>query len=64
MGARGADSRRRILVVDDNEDAAEALIIVLGELGHDASAANDGGSGRGRASCARTRCSATSSCRT
>jgi len=33
---------RRILVVDDNEDAAEMLAIVLGELGHRVKVANDG----------------------
>jgi PAS domain S-box-containing protein len=33
---------RRILIVDDNEDAAEMLAIVLGELGHEVRLANDG----------------------
>ena len=33
---------RRILLVDDNEDAADMLAIVLGELGHVVRVANDG----------------------
>jgi PAS domain S-box-containing protein len=37
--------RRRVLVVDDNVDAAESLTIVLRLLGHDVRAAPDGPSG-------------------
>jgi PAS domain S-box-containing protein len=33
---------RRVLVVDDNRDAAETLSAVLGQLGHQALVANDG----------------------
>ncbi|CAN7396113.1 hybrid sensor histidine kinase/response regulator [Massilia sp. LjRoot122] len=33
---------RRVLVVDDNRDAAETLAAVLGQLGHQALVANDG----------------------
>ncbi|MEX5745999.1 ATP-binding protein [Massilia sp. X63] len=33
---------RRVLVVDDNRDAAETLSAVLGQLGHEALVANDG----------------------
>ena len=32
----------RVLVVDDNRDAAETLSAVLGQLGHEALVANDG----------------------
>ena len=34
--------RRRILVVDDNVDAAQSLALVLRELGHDVQVAHDG----------------------
>ena len=37
-----AKGGRRILVVDDNEDAADSLAEVLGELGHCVEAAHDG----------------------
>jgi len=40
---------RCILVVDDNEEVAEALILVLQSFGHRASAASDGVSGLARA---------------
>jgi CheY-like chemotaxis protein len=34
--------RRRVLVVDDNVDAAESLVVLLGMLGHDTARAHDG----------------------
>ncbi len=37
-----APPARRVLVVDDNRDAAETLAAVLGQLGHQALVANDG----------------------
>jgi PAS domain S-box-containing protein len=37
-----ADLRTRILVVDDNEDAAESLGMLLESVGHDVSIAHDG----------------------
>ena len=40
--ARGADSGRRILVVDDNRDAALSLARLLKLLGHDVHTAHDG----------------------
>ena len=36
------DQRRRVLVVDDNQDAAEMLHLALSELGHEVKVANDG----------------------
>jgi CheY-like chemotaxis protein/nitrogen-specific signal transduction histidine kinase len=42
-GAAGtAQTRRRILVVDDNIDAAESLVAVLNELGHDVRMVTEG----------------------
>jgi PAS domain S-box-containing protein len=40
--AAAPHSPRRVLVVDDNRDAAETLAAVLGQLGHQALVANDG----------------------
>lgn len=40
--AGGGTARRRVLVVDDNEDGADALVDMLGGLGHEAVAAYDG----------------------
>ncbi|MGX9219488.1 hybrid sensor histidine kinase/response regulator [Massilia varians] len=40
--AAAARMARRVLVVDDNRDAAETLSAVLGQLGHQALVANDG----------------------
>ena len=37
-----ASRRRRILVVDDNVDAAQSLALVLKHLGHDVQVAHDG----------------------
>jgi CheY-like chemotaxis protein len=37
-----ADHRRRVLVVDDNIDAAELLAFALEDLGHDVRVAHDG----------------------
>jgi PAS domain S-box-containing protein len=41
----GAGARRRILVVDDNEDAAESLAMLLEQLGHVLAIAHDGQEG-------------------
>jgi two-component system, chemotaxis family, CheB/CheR fusion protein len=38
----GGRQRRRILVVDDNVDAAEALALLLRHMGHDVQVAHDG----------------------
>ena len=40
--ARGADRSSRVLVVDDNVDAAESMAIVLGLAGHEVWTAHDG----------------------
>jgi signal transduction histidine kinase/DNA-binding response OmpR family regulator len=40
--ARDASGKRRILVVDDNEDAAESLAEILDELGYQVATAHDG----------------------
>ena len=40
----GAAALRRVLVVDDNQDAADSLVAYLGLLGHTAAAVYDGGS--------------------
>jgi len=34
--------RRRVLVVEDNADSAEAMVMLLGELGHEVMMVNDG----------------------
>lgn len=36
---------RRVLIIDDNTDAAELLVSILVVLGHDARMANDGATG-------------------
>jgi CheY-like chemotaxis protein/two-component sensor histidine kinase len=41
-GAQTAQTGRRILVVDDNVDAAESLMAVLNELGHDVRMVTEG----------------------
>ncbi|HKP61751.1 MAG TPA: ATP-binding protein [Polyangiales bacterium] len=41
-GARSSNEVRRILIVDDNEDAAELLAAILGDLGHETRVAADG----------------------
>ena len=41
-GSAAPRSARRVLVVDDNRDAAETLSALLGQLGHQALVANDG----------------------
>jgi CheY-like chemotaxis protein len=38
----GSSPRRRILVVDDNIDAAQGLALLLRQLGHDVQVAHDG----------------------
>ena len=38
----GSSRRRRILVVDDNVDAAQSLALLLRQLGHDVQVAHDG----------------------
>ncbi|HKB40632.1 MAG TPA: ATP-binding protein, partial [Gemmataceae bacterium] len=40
--ARGRSAARRILVVDDNKDAADSLAMLLGVLGNDVRTAGDG----------------------
>jgi signal transduction histidine kinase/ActR/RegA family two-component response regulator len=40
--ARGRSAARRILVVDDNQDAADSLAMLLGVLGNDVRTAGDG----------------------
>ncbi len=47
--AVGASGRRRILVVDDNEDAADSLAQLLELLGNEVQTANDGEAGVGAA---------------
>ncbi len=37
-----AQARKRILIVDDNEDAATMMALLLGKLGHDIHVAHDG----------------------
>ncbi len=44
-GVAPALARRRILVVDDNEDFVESLVLLLESLGHDARGALDGARG-------------------
>jgi two-component system CheB/CheR fusion protein len=45
MAASTADCVRRVLIVDDNADAAEALAMLVTDLGGAACTANDGRSG-------------------
>jgi CheY-like chemotaxis protein len=45
----GAPVRHRILVVDDNQDSADSLAMLLEVLGHDVAVARDGGSALVRA---------------
>ena len=40
--ARGPGSRRSILIVEDNRDAAESLMLLLKGIGHEVSVVNDG----------------------
>jgi two-component system, sensor histidine kinase len=40
---RAEHGARRVLVVEDNPDAAEALVLLLRELGHEVAAVGDGG---------------------
>src|SRR5262245_62653475 len=47
--ARGSSNRRRVLVVDDNEDAAEMLAGALLQIGYDVAIAHDGPSALERA---------------
>ena len=42
IDAAAESSRRRILVVDDNEDSATSLALILGMKGHETRTANDG----------------------
>jgi PAS domain S-box-containing protein len=42
VGSRGEDSPRRILVADDNSDAADTLAMMLRMMGHDVCVARDG----------------------
>src|SRR5262249_11859810 len=46
---RGASNRRRVLVVDDNEDAAEMLAGALVQIGYDVAVAHDAPSALERA---------------
>ena len=48
-GTHEGGARRRILVVDDNRDAAQALRLLLEADGHEVQVANDGPSGLARA---------------
>lgn len=41
---------RRVLIIDDNNDAAQLLAMFIGALGHDAKVANDGFAGLALAS--------------
>jgi CheY-like chemotaxis protein len=41
----GAQGPLRVLVVDDNADAADSLVALLGLMGHDARVAHDGHGG-------------------
>jgi CheY-like chemotaxis protein len=49
--ARGSSNRRRVLIVDDNEDAADMLEGALVQIGYDVAVAHDGPSAL---ECART----------
>ncbi|HLQ65893.1 MAG TPA: PAS domain-containing protein [Candidatus Limnocylindrales bacterium] len=42
-GTHGATGRRRVLVVDDNEDSVESLAMLLAYFGHDVEKASNGG---------------------
>jgi CheY-like chemotaxis protein len=41
-GVQGLSGARRVLIVDDQEDIAELIAIVLGEHGHEVKVAHDG----------------------
>ena len=41
-GVQGLSHARRVLIVDDQEDIAELIAIVLGEHGHEVKLAHDG----------------------
>ncbi|BAU47964.1 histidine kinase [Sulfurifustis variabilis] len=43
--ADGTHARRRILIVEDNRDAADSLAFLLGDLGHDVHTVYDGSEG-------------------
>lgn len=45
MYSSQADSARRVLIIDDNDDAAQLLAMFVGALGPEAKVANDGASG-------------------
>ena len=53
IAATGAVQRRRVLIVDDNEDAAEALAALVEILGHDATVIHDGREAVGAAAAQR-----------
>ena len=53
IAATGAVQRRRVLIVDDNEDAAEALAALVEILGHDATIVHDGREAVGAAAAQR-----------
>jgi len=42
MGSAASERKRRVLVVDDNIDAAETMAMLLDQLGHEVSVAHDG----------------------
>ena len=44
-GAQVPETKRRVVVIDDNQDAADAIAMLLGALGHECRVAYDGESG-------------------